>query len=132
MWRSYHNGDLARQSRFSQVSAARPYHTPTAQIRRDTIKHIRPITPAPRSSPYRAPFARTPPSSWILAPGSILELLELLGLLLQRQLTPIRHLIAMISDESHCAVLRNDHGEIFWIVATEPISGAMPGSGVLG
>jgi hypothetical protein len=76
--RSYRPTDLARQGRYSEVSPARPHHTSTAQIRRDTSKGVKLVTPAPRSSPYRAyslirpfvgaptrPFAATP-TSWLL------------------------------------------------------------------
>jgi len=53
-WRSYQPAALARQRRSSEVSAARPCHTPTAQIRRDTVNHVSLVTTAPRSSPYQA------------------------------------------------------------------------------
>ena len=77
VWRSYQPMELATQGRYSEVSAARPHHTSTAQIRRDTSKDVKLVTPAPRFSPYRAyslirPFAGAPirrnAASWLLIP----------------------------------------------------------------
>ena len=45
--------DSHETGRVFRASGARPRHTATAQIRRDIVKDVSQILPAPRSSPYR-------------------------------------------------------------------------------
>jgi hypothetical protein len=73
-----------RQGWYSEVSAARSHHTPTAQIRRDSSKDVKTrharaeifALPGPfADAPFRL-FADAPSGSWILAPGSWLLSLD--------------------------------------------------------